>query len=217
MYNYIYHHNSKHDFTYVAIRKNATTSIAAALWQLETGIDYEDDSFPEDPNLTTVFNYSSEYVPSSTKLVFTCVRDPYERLVSGFYHKVFAHPRDEASAFISSSFNEDIYRNDNDISKYFERFLSFIEHVGVENVDHHFSLQTKCGHFDKINYDIVLNVKNLYDQWGSVQKAVPTMPDLPRHKIHETNSENLLDIFEFSRSRVEALYVKDYEMLSKYL
>jgi hypothetical protein len=86
------------DASFIAIRKNASTSIAAALYKNKYNIEYDSPDFPEDPNKTDIFYYTNE-LPTLNSYKFICLRDPFERLVSGFIHKIVQLPYIEAKQY----------------------------------------------------------------------------------------------------------------------
>ena len=200
-------------FTFVAIRKNASSSIASAIYSLKNSIAYDHPEFPKNINSSNIFMYNSEEKEENINslFTFTCIRDPFERLVSGFTHKVIKHPHEEIKQYDEAVPN---HRNlINNTPAYFDNFLTFLEGYDFSKIDPHFALQYDCARFDRINYDLVINQSDIYNGWTEVQKVILNMPDLPKNIIHKSGSERLLDVLRPFESRVKTLYAKDYGVL----
>lgn len=200
-------------FTFVAIRKNASSSIGNAIYSLKNNMPYTHSDFPKDINHSNIFiNNSEENIDSVFK--FTCIRNPFERLVSGFTHKVLQHPGEEIRQYAEIVPN---HKNlIGDIQVYFNSFLTFLEEYDFTKIDSHFALQYDCARFNDIEYSLVINQSNIEEDWLMVQKAIPNMPNLISHKIHVSGSENLLDTLRPFEDRVKSLYAKDYNLIESF-
>ena len=196
-------------FTFVAIRKNASSSIANSIYSFKNKINYDHADFPKDINHSNILNYFSQGVGENL-FKFTCIRDPFERLVSGFTHKVLQHPHVEIKHYDEFFPNHRILINDT--QEYFNSFLAFLEQCNFSEIDPHFALQYDCAKFDTIEYDLVIDQSDIKSGWAEVQKYIPGMPNLPQKSIHHSGSENLLDILSPFKDRVKTLYSKDYDL-----
>lgn len=197
-------------FVFVAIRKNASSSIANAIYSLKNNMPYGHPDFPIDINHTDIFLYDHP-LKSPDVFKFTCVRDPFERLLSGFVHKVLKHPHEEIRQYTHA--HPDHRSLIDEPIKYFDHFLSFLENHGLAEIDPHFALQYDCARFDKINYDIVLDQSSLFSDWKKIQERIVGMPDLLEHKVHYSGSETFISTLKpLFIERVKYLYSKDYEL-----
>jgi hypothetical protein len=200
-------------FSFVAIRKNASSSIANAIYSFKSNISYDHPNFPKEINKSNVFSYS--YHPTDelrNTFNFVCLRDPFERLVSGFTHKLIKHPDKEIAQY-SDAFPG--YRKDiADVPLSFDKFLGFLESFDMSQIDHHFATQYECGRFDVVDYGLVLEQNSIYEDWNKVQDRVPGLPDLPSYKVHKSGSEGYTNILQEFKPRVEKLYAVDYKLIN---
>jgi hypothetical protein len=200
-------------FSFIAIRKNASTSIANAIYSFKANMPYDHPDFPKDINHSDVFNYS-RYPGDELKNTFNfvCLRDPFERLVSGFVHKLIQHPYEEVEQYLNvfPDYRKDI----DDIPLSFDKFLGFLESFDMSQIDAHFATQYECGRFDVVDYGLILEQNSIYKSWHKVQEKVPGMPDLPNYKFHNSDSESYHNILEEFRPRVEKLYAVDYSLIN---
>lgn len=209
---FIYSNIDNLDASFVAIRKNASTSIAAALYKNKYDINYDSPEFPKDLNKTDIFSYTDELsILNSYK--FVCMRNPFEKLVSGFIHKIVQHPDVEGKAYFE--YNSEYVKHLDDIPKSFDMFLSFLEQSDINSVDIHFVPQYQSGRFNSISYNSILKVETLYKDWKNMQKNL-NVPDLPNHKIHQSESETYLELIKDKfYNRVKTLYEADFDMYMK--
>ena len=204
-------------FTFVAIRKNATTSIGNAIYSFKNNIDYDNSLFPKNIHQSGIFLYDSDVSLEKT-IKFTCIRDPFERLASAFMNKVVQYSPDKNSDYCEIEQYNKAYPDHQkflgDTEKYFDHFLSFLEGFDLSEIDHHFALQYDCARFDSIDYDLVINQSHLYKDWEMVKTLIPGMPDLPKEKMNKTNSKDLSShLFPMFENRVRSLYHKDYSFM----
>ena len=209
---FIYSNLDNLDASFVAIRKNASTSIAAALYKHKYNLDYNSADFPSDPNHTDIFSYT--YEPATLNdYKFICIRDPFEKLVSGFIHKIIQHPYVEGKAYFE--YNPEYINYVDDIPKSFDMFLSFLEQSDINSVDIHFVPQTLSGRFDSTIYNKILRTNNLFKDWKSLQNDI-NLPDLSINHIHWSGSIRYLDLLK-SRfyDRAKILYAEDFDLYNK--
>ena len=191
----------------MAIRKNASTSIAAAIYKNKYNIDYNSPDFPEDVNSTDIFSYVYE----SDRLKsykFTCIRDPFEKLVSGFIHKIVQNPHIEGEDYFE--YNPSYREHIADIPKSFDMFLSFLEQTDINKIDVHFIPQVQSARFNQIHYNKILRVDTLIDDWAELQKDI-NLPNLSDNKIHFSGSGIWIEALkEQFYDRVKAIYYDDF-------
>jgi hypothetical protein len=208
---FIYSNIDELDASFVAIRKNASTSIAASVWSHKSGINYSSKKFPVDINKTKVYTYTTEE-PNLNSFKFIAIRDPFERLVSGFIHKIIKHPHVEGKEYFA--YQPDHAKYKNNIPKAFDLFVSFLEKSNINSVDVHFAPQYQLGRFDSIVYDKIIKVENLQDDWKDLQSTIK-LPDLPKNKIHFSGSVNYLETLRpVFYDRVFSIYKNDYSLYS---
>jgi hypothetical protein len=175
-------------------------------------MSYDSPDFPKDPNHTDIFSYTYE-LPSLNSYKFTCIRDPFEKLLSGFIHKIIQNPHVEGKAYFEYNPNYKDYIKD--IPKSFDMFLSFLEQSDINSVDIHFVPQHQSGRFNIVKYNTLLKVDNLYEDWKNMQKDIH-LPDLPNHKIHKSGSEMYIEpIKNKFYDRVKTLYEEDFDIYKK--
>lgn len=209
--NFTYSDTQNLGFTFVCIRKNASTSIKSAIYSLKNEISYEDESFPKDVNGTGTFIYRPKNaIPDlSNTFNFICLRDPFERIVSFFIHKIINHPHVEIREYVNKY--PDYRKHYNALEQGFDHFLKFLAESDLSNVDEHFAYQYDCGAFDQIKYNLVLDFNNM--NWDMVRQSIPGMPNLPADKIHSTNSHYAVQQLKNFEPRVKDLYKKDYDLI----
>jgi hypothetical protein len=194
--------NLKNQASFVGIRKNASSSIGQALYFYQHGEYYE-----KDINESNIYKYSHSVPEDLNKFKFTCIRDPYLRLISGFNHKVLEHPSQEIEGY-------DIYNPEHrslisDTYAYFDNFLSYLENTGLNNIDYHFKSQHDLAMFDYIDYDYILRFENLSKDWSVVQEKIAGMPNIEHH-IHQSYSEIYAEMLRDKFfDRVNSLYYND--------
>lgn len=211
--NFTYSNTQNLGFTFVCIRKNASTSIASALYSAKNNIKYGDSNFPRDLNLTDIYLYTNkDSIPDiSDTFNFICVRNPFDRVVSLFMHKVIYHPNpNEPAVREYFDYNPKHDSNTGNLMDYFDDFLTFLEQTDLENCNEHIAYQYSCGAFDTVRYDRILDFGNI--DWKSIQQRFDILPDLPEQKIHETNSEvQSLQFKPIFGQRVRQIYKTDYD------
>jgi hypothetical protein len=206
----IIYSNLKDQATFIAIRKNASSSIGHAIFKYENGYWYD-----RDINSSNVYKYDLNIPNNLNDYKFTCLREPFEKLVSGFIHKVIMHPHIEAKDYFDKNpNNRSMIHN---MPKYFDSFVSYIELTGVENVDVHFKLQYECARFNKILYNKIILLENIKNDWKSLQKDIIGLPDLPNAKVHSTPAKEYYSMLRPKFiSRIKKIYEKDYEIYNSF-
>lgn len=195
------------DASFVIIRKNASTSILAALYSHKHNIEYSSLNFPINVNATDIYSCSKDRVLLNS-FKFIALRDPFERLLSGFIHKIIKHPHKEGKDYFK--YQPDYAKYSKDIPKAFDMFLSFLEQADFANIDEHFAFQHDLGRFNDTFYDKIIRVETLENDWKDLQSKIK-LPNLPRHKIHSSGSENYLGLLKpIFYDRVFKLYECDF-------
>lgn len=192
--------------TFVCIRKNASSSIGHAIFKYNNGYWYDGEI-----NEYGIYTPSRDIPNNLNTYKFTCIRDPFERIVSAFLHKVIVNPGIAAEEyFISNPYHNKFL---NDIPAYFNNFIEYIENTGVINTDIHFNLQSKAIRYGEVSYNKILRFENIIKDWEDVKKDIDGLPDLPKQKVNSTSSYKYYDILRpIFLSRVQEIYKKDYDM-----
>jgi hypothetical protein len=211
----------QYNWTFTPIWKNATASIFSAFSKKFTEIHSEKlhnihniaYRLPKNDDLKMLHKNSSEYLNfanQSNNIV--CLRDPYERLISAFYHKIILNPGGvEARDFFS--------KNKVDGLSNLEILNRFVAYLKTTNeIDPHFISQTTLGNLNDINYHHIINFNNLNNEWKNLQNIYPNIPNLDKNKIHETGSGHFANEVRRDNKmfkRIEMLYLDDYNFIRK--
>ena len=177
----------KYKFAFVPIAKNASTSLTFWFYEL-----MEETFDPDNPVLEVNLTISEFNRKFKDFFLFTCVRDPFSRLISCFLNK-FVSPNfqdgirlkriNEVKAFQQSIETvrlieekaEQDFAAEYDKGITFEMFLKIIEpRFAVDNpyFDPHWGLQSHLGAFSKIFYDFVCRFEELEGGMKFVQERV---------------------------------------------
>ena len=210
----------KENWSFTPIWKNATASIFKAFSNkfpdLPPSISKHEIhsliySWPENDDLFMLHKDSDEYKYFSKQAKnIVCVRDPYERFISAFYHKLILNPNGkEARDFLKKN---NISGLDN--LQILNKFVAYL--TITDDADPHFISQTKLASLNDVKYDHVISFNNLNREWKSLQSIYPNIPDLETNKIHQTDSKHFAnEVRNNSRmfKRIEMLYLDDYIFL----
>lgn len=213
--------NNNWSFTF--IWKNGTSSIATAFaHSLKTFNNYDHQIhtlFDKDNPIHMVHKDSSDYhdLVSSGSYNFVCLRDPLERFMSAFNDKIVRHPNGKESV---AFFNINSKYRELSAIKQLKLFVDFV--CEGENIDPHFISQTKIADLNSIEYDYIVRLNNLNNDWEVVANKFSDIPKLSKIKYWKNNSEDFIKEVkkekDFNRLvyKIKDIYSDDYMFIDKY-
>jgi hypothetical protein len=67
-----------------------------------------------------------------------------------------------------------------------------------------------------MEYDILLNLETLYQDWETLQNIFPKLPDLPQKRLNVSGTKNFIGRHgKRNIETIKQIYQKDYEFLEK--
>jgi len=129
--------------------------------------------------------------------IFTFTRNPFDRVVSLFYHRGF-RVKKENNKIIFNEFVKNRLENQIEIDEHFYPFSKFIE------TD------------DKLQYvDFIGRFENLNNNWKTVAEKINVSIKLPKYRIRTPKADQLFHTYytEESLKIVSKLYNRDFELL----
>ena len=174
----------EHKIKYIKIPKNACSTIINSL-----GWSVVQDRSPHQFD----GQFRSTDQDTSDWPCLAVIRDPYERLVSAYLNKLVLPSEREPFA---GALLDTVWRNQRKQDRpspghsiTFREFIQFVSAREDDVLDQHWQSQTH--HLGGIEPTIVLNFKNLSDEWN----AHPVLKDIPLRdfKPHATASSLILD------------------------
>jgi hypothetical protein len=210
----------EYNWTFTPIWKNATASIFEAFSNkfLEMQSRHKIHDFvnrlPENDDLKMLHKDSKEYLDAvKDKNNIVCVRDPYERFMSAFYHKIIENP----GGMEVPKFNYKKSETIDDIKKLY----LFVDYMSdkLETIDPHFQPQAYIANFDNIKYFDIINISNFNNGWNKLAQKYENIPPINGIHKHKTDSKIFADMIknqkEHSRivSRIKMLYLDDYNFI----
>lgn len=205
------------------IAKNATNSILNALTNYKNSNYTGEESFngyslvPQqviDFNANKNLFFNNIYSEKNT-INFTCIRDPYHRVVSAYINKILNGSTKEFIVDFFNIYGEDLSVFRNEKEKYFNVFIDFIENSNSETLDGHVKPQSKLLELELKKYDYVFKVDELAKSWNIVMDLFPGMPNLPKNKLNASESMNFIDEIDWlGLERIKKIYQDDYDIFN---
>ena len=211
------------NWTFTPIWKNGTKTIFHSLSKNIDSIETQSrthsihefiNNMPSDSGLKMVHKDSKEYasVINAGSFNFVCLRDPYERFMSAFYHKILVTKGKERGTF----FEDYDAENDKPILK-LKKFILYVRNN--DNIDPHFWSQTRIADLNNIKYHSVISLNNLRSDWNELASKLNGLPRLDKTHLHKTKSYNLADRIMRPENdkiykKILNLYADDYKYLS---
>lgn len=210
----------QHNWTFTPIWKNATASIFKAFSNkfpdLPPSISKHEIhsliyNWPQNDDLVMLHKDSIDYKQFARQAKnIVCVRDPYERFISAFYHKVILNPNGkEARDFLKKNNISGL-----DSLQVLNKFILYL--MKTDDVDPHFISQTRLASLNDVKYNYVISFNNLNKEWKNLQDIYPNIPNLENKKIHQTESKHFANEVKKNSKmfkRIQMLYLDDYIFL----
>ena len=212
-------------WTFTPIWKNGTKSIFETMSAQVPDIErspstHQIHSFVYPPlvseDLNMLHKDSEEYLKIlKSSFNFVCIRDPYERFISAFYHKLIQNPNGLETKSFYKQYGLDNY---SDIKKLYV----FVEYILSNNeVDPHFWSQSKLARLDEINYSYMIKMDSLRKDWDMLSDKFTNIPKLHEYRLHATDSKIFADHLKKDKShqrlvkKIEMLYLDDYKFIER--
>lgn len=177
--------------------------------------------------LINIRNTYSDYCLSA------CVRNPYDRIVSGYRYRYRYRAKELAREFrpevyrkakLQKLFGGKNRRNDasfiaNEVCRNFSfsEFLRIIERDGT-SIDPHFSVQSDYLGTDRLEYDCFLKLEHLGADFSNLLKQLPLPREMQsrtvelRHRNPSVASKRHADLTPQNRKIIEKVYAGDFAM-----
>jgi hypothetical protein len=167
-------------------------------------------------------------------LFVTVMRDPAERLVSGYFSKInrfckkFARPLYAWGKLRQLLAGPTAWGDVNVGNRYMRKFISFDEFVAAlefygTDWDAHFALQSKLNGIAQVNYDQVIRLESLdtdllvlLKERGLPAETLSRLQSIPRlNKTGSSEKEGQSLLTSQLQKRIAAIYRQDYEHLER--
>ena len=148
--------------------------------------------------------YSYNLLKSEKYKKFTVIRNPLDRFLSAFNDKVLINSHEP----YFSKFNKK-YLHVKDINEKLNLFLNFITENNFSKYDIHIRPQYMLVSSESINYNLILKVDNLHNDWNKVREILNI--DLAKPKFaNKSNSVRLKNSISSDLiQRINNLYSED--------
>lgn len=212
-------HISRYNLTYINVPKVACTSIKEFLFEIETGIKFQNFDFNGKHYGIHKFAGADEFsrIPNTKMdghVKFAVVRDPWSRIFSCYKDKVV-----EKNELGKIEFTPEQKDFGMVASPSIDNFIDLLPHYRrvSKNISRH---SQKLTHFlgnDPSFYDKIFNIKQLPKMVDFVQKIVGDVPQL-EHLNKKSLRNALLTEEEIARNKkiVERRYAEDFEVFGDY-
>lgn len=199
----------QHKLLYMPLPKSGCTTIKKLLWYMDSGFPVKGDIhnafYTEDfNNLLQIL--TDDKVKSYYK--FCVVRDPVDRLISAYNHRVLVKGEIRDNPQISITSDPPFFEFVNNLEKY----------RSIPVIDHHVSpmcrwLGTDANYYDKIYKlrDIDTHIIPLLESKCGHNLTIDMSVNSSPHVIKR------LDISKDLEDKIKSIYKKDYDVFGKYL
>jgi hypothetical protein len=213
-------------WSFTPIWKNATASIFESFSKNYPGIYRSESnhqihsfiySIPESKDLKMLHKNSKEYQEFVEKSYnFVCLRDPYRRFISNFYHKIVLNPNGVEA--------QDFFKNYNakqlDPINKLKIFLKYME--SSEKLDPHFFSQSRIADYGYVDYSYCINLENINKDWKVLAEKFNNIPKLLEQKLQASDSDYFAKMiatdqrFKGIYHKIKMLYLDDYKFLESF-
>jgi hypothetical protein len=219
--NFIFFEKKKFIFSYIP--KVACTNWKCIFRYMNGSNDYLNCDLAHSLNSGLIFlsdlDNSNELLLNSEIKKYSCVRNPYSRLLSAYLNKInpFVLKEKDEKDYYYNIFNQiSIYKQQNYNQKEFVDFECFVNWLfDLRTYDPHWESQTKLIHFDTVKYDFIARLENLQDDADFIFKKINcdiSFPTQDQIKFQANNSDaKLLNFYTRDlKEKVDILYSEDF-------
>lgn len=215
----------KYRYIYMETPKNACSTTKMILWQL-AGLPMDGlvpskvhprERYDGRPSVFD-FDYASacQILYSGEFFRFCFLRDPLERLVSGYKNKIsdtMQPYHKEMRSVLRDRYN---LANDKDIS--FDMFVEYVCSQNERERDPHWASQYELNLMKFIDYDFVGTVENYAADMGHVLSRLDAGEKYQElvNKKHNKSVKMEIIISDKSKELIQEHYSKDYELYNRY-
>ena len=163
--------------------------------------------------------------------VFASVRDPYSRIVSGYFNKLNRYTKaymkptyyhGKLRQFMAGPGKWDRVEIGNKVAHKklsFTQFLQKVEQIGVA-FDSHFELQTRLLDLDNVSYDKLIRMEDLaaafpetLRDFGVAEDLIARIGNLPQANKRMDDKSDDAFLTSENKARIATLYKDDFERL----
>lgn len=190
-------------YIYVPVPKSGCSTVftAQGSYELNRKIDFA--AYKDFSKFPAEIEERYQYLLSDKFYKFTCVRDPYKRILSAFLDKIVYTENDEFRFLFGIS---------KSIS--FVDFLKILKNTPIKETNEHFKPQWCLAMYDIIHYDTIVHLEKFDQEFQEVMNHlnIPGKPRDYRNEAHTTNSSS--ELFRYTQECAELvleLFRLDFE------
>ena len=201
-----------HKILYMPVPKSGCTTIKKLLWFMESGFPPSGAIHTANPTMSFKdLRPILDMNPIKSYFKFCVVRDPIDRLLSAYNHRVLALQELRDSVFLQN-------RNFN-LSPSFNQFVKGLEdYMKVPVIEHHVKPMWNFLGEDPSFYVRIYNMKEINTE------IIPLLESTCGHSLKMDMSVNASphvavreDIPEWVENKIRKFYKKDYDLYGKYI